>query len=144
MTVRPTSSERSQLKTHSLIVHTFHCVDRSLLMATVAAGCSTSRARRAASSSSFLPGFYRALHSQTEANCFTAQPTLCPRLTLPQVAGSADLELPQGCYLVERLIATRKNKVCCAVETCKLTKSLRSGFGACGQYFFFSICTNDK
>ncbi len=106
-----------------LHVHMVHSplrrsIELSLLMATVAAGCSTSRARKAASRSSFVPGFYRALHSQTAANCFTATERPSLGLTLPQVAGAADPELPLGCYLVERLIATRKNKVCYAYKYC--------------------------
>ena len=85
-----------------------------------AAASSSSRSRRAASRSSFLPGFYRALHSRTAADCFTANRVdeLSSRhhfISLPEVSGAADAEaeLPPGCYLVERVIAARKNKVCC-------------------------------
>lgn len=86
---------------------------RSVPMASVATA-SYSRARRAASSASFSPGFYRALNSQTSANC--SMVTKATSLILHQVAGASDSELPPGCYLVERLIATRKKKVRCTFE----------------------------
>ena len=85
-------------------------------MATIAtARCSRAR-RRAASSTSFIPGFYIALNSQTSADCSVCTINERPKSLslLSQVTGAADLELPPGCYLVERLIAVRKNKVCCA------------------------------
>lgn len=68
---------------------------------------------------SFLPGYYKALHIQTAADCFTASredDRSSRRLSLPEVSGPAgsEAELPPGCYLVERVIAARKYKVCCA------------------------------
>ena len=84
-----------------------------MAVASVAAGC-FSRSRRAASRTSFIPGFYRALHSQsTAAVSVDERPNR--RLRLPDVTETAraEAELPRGCFLVERLIATRKNKVCC-------------------------------
>lgn len=116
-------------------------IESSLPMATVAAGCSSSRARRAASRSSFIPGFYRALHSQSAAISFTATSRVNPGLNLPEVSGAADPELPQGCYLVERLIAARKNKVC-STEYCsnlKINTTSRPGFGACGHNNFILL-----
>ena len=77
-----------------------------------ATACSSSRCRRVASRSSFLPGFYRALHSRAVADCFTANRVDDRHLSLPEVS-VAEAELPPGCYLVERVIAARKNKVCC-------------------------------
>ena len=85
----------------------------------VAAANSSSRSRRVASRSSFLPGFYKALHSRTAADSFTASRVderSGRHLSLPEVSGAAgvEAELPSGCYLVERVIAARKNKVSCA------------------------------
>ena len=92
-------------------------VQRSMALMANIATASCSRARRAASTASFSPGFYRALNSQTSAidNCCSSNVTGRPKATgliLPEeVAGASDSELPPGCYLVERLIAVRKNKV---------------------------------
>ena len=87
-------------------------------MATVTtARCSG--ARRAASSSSFIPGFYRALNSQTSA--MPDGPLKTKRkqnLSLPvaEDVGTSQ-ELPPGCYLVERVIAARRNKVCSLINS---------------------------
>ena len=88
-------------------------------MAVAAVASSSSRSTRVASRSSFLPGFYKALHSRTAADCFTASRVderSSRHLSLSEVSGAAgaEAELPPGCYLVERVIAARKNKVCCA------------------------------
>ena len=84
-----------------------------MAVASVAAECS-SRSRRAASRTSFIPGFYRALHSQSTA-AVNVNERPSRRLRLPQVTETAraEAELPPGFFLVERVIAARKNKVCC-------------------------------
>ena len=91
-----------------------------MAVAAPAAASSSSRSRRAASRRSFLPGFYRALHSHTAADCFTANRVderSSRHLSLPEVSGAAGTgaELPPGCYLVERMVAARKNKVSCSI-----------------------------
>ena len=91
-------------------------VQRSMALMANIATASCSRARRAASTARFSPGFYRALNSQTSAidNCSSSNVTGRPKATnlilLEEVAGASDSELPPGCYLVERLIAVRKTK----------------------------------
>ena len=69
----------------------------------------SSRARRNASSSSFTPGFYRALDTHSSADLDVMQSCSSPASTL-RIATDYD-ELPSGCYLVERLISMRKQKV---------------------------------
>ena len=116
----PVSYVRPLPNDNDLILHEYLVlVQRSMALMANIATARCSRARRAASSASFSPGFYRALN-QTSAidNCSCSKVTGRPKATslIPplKVAGASDLELPPGCYLVERLIAVRKNNVRCA------------------------------
>ena len=71
---------------------------------------SASRTKRKAASNSFVPGFYRALNEQCSAKsatCTTAVQSEC-NLRLP---ANAEEGLPSHCFLVERLISTKRNKV---------------------------------
>lgn len=63
--------------------------------------------RRKASSDSFAPGFYHALDAYSSADMDVMQ--ACPSSSL-RLATDSD-ELPAGCFLVERLISMRKQKV---------------------------------
>ena len=67
------------------------------------ASCAVSRARRRASTLSYTPGYYRSLNDAC-VELSSTSPPLTPSLT-------ADEPLPQGIYLVDRLVAARKKKV---------------------------------
>ena len=72
----------------------------------VAPAAMSVRSRRTSAMSSFVPGFYRTLNGDVDASRSTSaiQPNtlaLC----------STGDQLPDGCFLVERVITMRKHKV---------------------------------
>ena len=69
----------------------------------------TSRAIRKTSTSSYTSGFYRALNAYSSADSAMHMLMQQSSSTL-RLATDSD-ELPPGCFLVERLISTRRHKV---------------------------------
>ena len=65
------------------------------------------RVRRKASSYNYTPGFYHALDAYSSADVDVMQ-SYSPSIL--QLAIYSE-ELPAGCFLVERLISTRRHKV---------------------------------
>ena len=80
-------------------------------MANVASGNAGTRRLRSAASSSFVPGFYRALNARSSADLGSAASTERSNLTLPTNADTGDADLPSDCFLVERVISARRHKV---------------------------------
>ena len=66
----------------------------------------SSRARRSASTPCYALGFYRAVSMLSSADVLQGTPTSSSRLRV-----SSTDDLPADCYLVEKLIAERKQKV---------------------------------
>ena len=64
------------------------------------------RSRRTTATSSFVPGFYRTLNSDVKALSSTS----AIQSNTLALSTSGD-QLPDGCFLVERVITTRKHKV---------------------------------
>lgn len=69
------------------------------------------RARRSAASASFTPGYYKALsfvgcNPEAEPECSPTDLSL----RLPSQSTGPE-QLPPDCFLVERVVATRKHKV---------------------------------
>ena len=67
------------------------------------------RTRRTASSCSYNPGFYRALNNGDNISADLTQASASQSLRLP--ADTTLTELPSDCFLVERVIASRRRKV---------------------------------
>ena len=83
-------------------------------MANVASTSARARRSRKAASNSFVSGFYRALNAQSSADVESPS-TSATRMTrlnlrLPTCDTAGD-ELPSDCFLVERVICTRRYKV---------------------------------
>ena len=66
------------------------------------------RVKRNASAASYAPGFYRTLNGLSSADFLQESPTS----TSSGLRLFSTDDLPADCYLVERLIAERKQKVC--------------------------------
>lgn len=82
-------------------------------MANVASGSAGTRRLRSAASISFVPGFYRALNARSSAD-FNSSAVSSERrsnLTLPTNSDTGDAALPSDCFLVERVISSRRHKV---------------------------------
>ena len=63
-------------------------------------------------SSSFVPGFYRALNARSSADSSLAVSlSEHSNLTLPRNDDTGDADLPSDCFLVERVISARGQKV---------------------------------
>ena len=75
------------------------------MMASIA---SASRSKRKAASNSFVPGFYRALNEQCSAKSATTAVQSEGNLRLP---ANTEEGLPSDCFLVERVVSARRNKV---------------------------------
>ena len=82
------------------------------------AASASARVRRSAAKSSFVSGYYQALHRQSTADAFTTSSSVPLSLSV-----DTDHDLPDGCFLVERLVAVRRYKVCHVIiittSTCK-------------------------
>ena len=102
----PGRVESSDRETNALIAY-FACIDyvvyADCLMATLI------RTRRTASSCSYNPGFYRALNNGDNISADLIQASASQSLRLP--ADTTVTELPSDCFLVERVIASRRRKV---------------------------------
>ena len=85
-----------------------------MAMAKVASRSARARRSRKAASNSFVSGFYRSLNAQSSADLdspsTSAARMIRSNLRLPTNHTAGD-ELPSDCFLVERVISTRRHKV---------------------------------
>ena len=86
-----------------------------MAIANVASTSARARRSRKAASNSFVSGFYHALNAQSSADLDSPSTRSAARmirsnLRLPTNHTAGD-ELPSDCFLVERVISTRRHKV---------------------------------